>query len=117
MVPSEDAKAELSMYQTPKIVTDDPSLFPNVARILDVMLCKIDPANPILVQSLSTMNLNIQVGVLLPKGVAATSKAVKASKKLKKPDQQPSVPEMTEKEFTKPVHKKVEKIAFKDFSH
>lgn len=58
---------------------------------------------------MKTINPDSQVGILLPKGVEGTWRAVKASKKSKKPDQQTSVPEQIEKAVTKPVHEKVEK--------
>ena len=61
------------------------------------------------VQYLKTINLDVQVGVLLPKGVEGTSKVVKASKKPKKPEQPKSVPMQIEKDVMKPVQESVEK--------
>lgn len=86
-VPSEDAKMEFSTYKSPKVVSDDPVLFSAVAQILDAMLRKVDPAYPILVHYLTTINLNVQVRALFPNGVEGTSRVVKVYKKPKKPEQ------------------------------
>lgn len=69
LVPLLYAKMEFSMYQAPKIVTDDPALFHNMARIPDVMLRKVDPDYPILVNYFSTINPDVQVGVYMQKWV------------------------------------------------
>lgn len=103
MVPSQYAKADFSIYQHPKVVSDDPMLFPTVARIQDAMLRKVDPAHPVLVHYLTTINPDVQIEVLLPKGAEGTSKAVKVSKKPKKPEQPKSVHVQIKKEVTKLV--------------
>ena len=38
LIPSTDEKVEFSLLQTPKLVTDDPVIFPSVARIPEAML-------------------------------------------------------------------------------
>ena len=91
LLPSEDAKVMFKTYRIPKIVTDDPVLLPTVARILDAMLRKLDPAHPNLVHYFTTINLDVQIQVLLPKGEEGTSKVVNVSKKLKIPEQPKSV--------------------------
>lgn len=62
------------------MVTDDHVLFPSVARIPDAMLRRIDPANLILVQYFTSVNPNVTVGVLLPKGAEGTSNHAKKNK-------------------------------------
>ncbi|CAI9290725.1 unnamed protein product [Lactuca saligna] len=59
---------------------DEHVVLPNVARIPNVMLQKLDPANPNLMAYLQTINPSIETGVLLPKGIAGTSKRGKNSK-------------------------------------
>ena len=43
MVPSDAETTEFSTMATPRVVVDDPVRFPNVARIVDVMLRHVDP--------------------------------------------------------------------------
>ncbi|CAH1418779.1 unnamed protein product [Lactuca virosa] len=78
------------------------------------MLRSIDPANPILVQYLTTVNPNVQVGVLLPNGAEGTWKVVKASKKSKKTEQTKFVPEQVENEVTEAIHENAEKEVSKE---
>ncbi|CAH1443931.1 unnamed protein product [Lactuca virosa] len=78
------------------------------------MLRRIDPANPILVQYLTSVNPNVTVGVLLTKGVEVTSKAAKASKKTKKTEQPKSVHEHVEKDGSKLVQENEEKEVSKE---
>lgn len=54
LVPFDVANAKFSNYRPPKVVSDDPILFPTVARIPYAMLQKVDPAPPVLVQYLTT---------------------------------------------------------------
>lgn len=91
------------------MVTDDHVLFPSVARIPDAMLRRTDPANPILVQYFTSVNPNVTVGVLLPKGAEGTSKHAKAYKKSKKSKKPKFVHEHVEKEITKYIEESVEK--------
>lgn len=112
LVPFHDANAKFSIYQHPKVVYDDSVLFHHVARIPYAMLQKADPNHPILVHYLTTVNPNVQIGVLWPKGVERTSKGAKVSKKLKKPDQ----PKLlhVQKDITKSVQENVEKETQKE---
>lgn len=96
------------------MVIDDPFLFPNVARILDAMLRRIDPANPILVQYLASININVTVGVIFPKGIEDSSKAVKAQKKKKKTEQPKPIQEHVEKEVSQSVQENVENEVSKE---
>lgn len=74
MVPEDEPKVDLFLYQHPKVVQDDSEVFPNVARIHDAMLHKIDLADLVLVAYLQRINPSIKTGVLLPKVIVGTSK-------------------------------------------
>ena len=69
LVPTDVPKDEFGIYQHPKNVEDDSEVFPNVSRISDAMLRKVDPKNPILGSYLTTINPTVETGVLIPKGV------------------------------------------------
>lgn len=71
------------MMATPRVVVDDPVLFPNVARIVDVMLRHVDPQNQLFVQHLASTDSSILTGVLPQKRAEGSSKAVKVPKKKK----------------------------------
>lgn len=77
-------RLSLFFYQQPKTVEDNSKVFPNVERILDGMLRKVDPSNPFLVVYLQSINPSVEIGVLLPKGIVGTSKRRKGSKKVTK---------------------------------
>lgn len=64
-------------YHFPKIVEDDSDVFPNVARIFDGMLKKVDPTNSILVEYLKHINNSFETGILLQKDAGGSSKRVK----------------------------------------
>ena len=49
LVPANVPKVEFGIYQDPKNVEDDLEVFPNVARIPDAMLRKLDLKNHVLV--------------------------------------------------------------------
>lgn len=83
-VPTDVPKDKFGIHQYPKTVEDDSEGFPNVARLPDAMLRKVDPTNPILVAYLHTINPTIETVVLFPKGVAGTSERSKGSKKSSK---------------------------------
>ncbi|CAI9281406.1 unnamed protein product [Lactuca saligna] len=78
LVPSDVPKEEFTLYQHLKTVEDDSEVFPTVARILDAMLQNVDPTNPVLVSYLTTINPNVEVGVLLQKLIRGTSKHEKS---------------------------------------
>lgn len=59
---------EFFIYQHPKSVEDDHVLFPIVAWILDAMLRKVDPTNPVLVTYLKTLNPDVHVGFFYQMG-------------------------------------------------
>lgn len=84
MVPNNVPKVEFVLCQHAKTVEDDSEVFPNVARILDAMLCRIDTVDPVLVAYLETINLSIETCVLLAKGIIGTSKHGKNPKKATK---------------------------------
>lgn len=69
------------MYHYPKNIEDNPDMFPTVACIPDAMLQKVDPANPLLVDYLQTINTSIKTGVLLQKYTKGPLKKRGASKK------------------------------------
>lgn len=62
-VPANEAKAEFMKYHFPKSVEDDSEVFPNVARITDRMLKKIDPTNSVLVKYLKRINPSVKTRV------------------------------------------------------
>ena len=101
LVPFDVPKVEFTVYQHPKIVEDDPYLFPSVAQTPDAMLRKVYPSNRVLFSYLSTINPDVQIGVLLPKGIEGTSKRGKGSKKSMKVTQPKSDHVIVEKEVTK----------------
>lgn len=74
LVPCDVPKAEFSIYQHLKCVEAHPIIFPSVARITNVMLRNVDPSNPVIVISLTTINPDVKIGVLFPKGIKGTSK-------------------------------------------
>lgn len=49
LVPSGVKTVEFPTIATPRIFVDDPTVFPNVARIMDAMLKLVDPKNLLLV--------------------------------------------------------------------
>lgn len=79
-VPANDLKHEFVVYQHPKTMDDDSEIFPNIARIPDAMLRKVDPADPILVAYLQTINPSIET-CYLPKDVGSPSKERKSTTK------------------------------------
>lgn len=81
MVPENEEKAEISMYHYPTTVGDSPEEFPIVARIPDAMLRKVNPANPVLVAYLQTINPCIQIRVALVKSTEGLLKKYRGSKK------------------------------------
>lgn len=109
MIPSEDAKADFSIYQHPKVVCDDLVLFPIVARILDSMLRKVDSSYQVLVHYLTTINLDVQSrGFVAKKGIRKLE-FVKVSKKPKNLKQPKPVPVQIKREVTKPVQETIAK--------
>ena len=76
-VPVDEPKAEFLTYHFLKTVKDDVEVFPNIARILDSMLKKIDPSNPILVAYLQTINPLVQTGILFQETNEGSSKKSK----------------------------------------
>lgn len=103
LVHADVRKAEFGIYQHSNTVEDNSEVFPNVTRIPDVMLRKVDPSNPILVAYLQTINHTFKTSVLLPKGIAGTSKRGKSSKKSPKHEKPKSIPETVKKEVMKPA--------------
>ncbi|KAL7612549.1 hypothetical protein Lser_V15G06652 [Lactuca serriola] len=86
----EDAEvAEFSLYQFPKTVEDDETVFTHVARIPDAMLRKVSQTHKVLVRYLRTVDPSEQTGVLLD--VATPSKKKKISKKDAKGSSSPKV--------------------------
>lgn len=77
---------------------DDSTIFPNVARISDLMLKLMDPKNQLLVKYSASINTSHPTWFLPQKGVEETSKASKASKKKKPVDKPQSVDEEIVKE-------------------
>lgn len=63
LVPDNEETTTFLVFRHPKTV--DAELFPTVARIPDAMLHKVDPSHPVLVSYLKTINLDIEIGVLL----------------------------------------------------
>lgn len=102
-VPSEDKKAEVSTLQTKKLVIDNPIHFSSVSHILEAILRENDPANRILVKYLASINTTVMVGVLFPKGVKGSSKAIRAPKEKKKTEQPKPIQENVEEEVSKEV--------------
>lgn len=103
LVPADIPTVEFGVYQHPNNLADDLEVFPTVARIPDAMLRKVDPTNPILVAYLQSVNPSVKIGVLLPKGIAASSKRCKSPKKSSKVDKPKVVPDVVTKRGTKPV--------------
>ncbi|CAI9303066.1 unnamed protein product [Lactuca saligna] len=81
-----------------RIVVDDPTIFPIVARIPYVMLKLVDPQNLLLVQYLASIDSTISIGVLPSKRAEGSSKSSKAPKK-KKVEKPPIVDEGVTKEI------------------
>lgn len=69
-------------------------VFPTVSRILDAMLCKINPTHPVLVQYLKIINPDIETGVLLSN---SKTKTKKGSKKNVESPSKPSPPKVVKK--------------------
>lgn len=46
------------MMADPRVVVDDPTFFPNVARIPNVMLRHYDPKNPVIVLYLASIDFS-----------------------------------------------------------
>ena len=80
-IPTDEAKAEIMKYHFPKIVEDDLEVYPNVARIPDGMLKKIDPTNSVLVAYLKHVNPSVKTRILLKICEEGSSKKVKKLKK------------------------------------
>lgn len=83
----------------PKVVVDDPSIFPTVSRILNAMLRHVDPQNPLLVYYLSSIDSSVSIGVLPSKGAEGSSKDSQVLKKKKQAEK----PTIMEDEVTKEI--------------
>ena len=59
LVPEGEQTADFSLYHFIKNTEDDQDMFPNVSRIPDGMLRKVDPTNPILLAYMKTVNPSI----------------------------------------------------------
>lgn len=73
-IPNDVPNAEFVMYQHPKTTEDNFVVFPSVARILNAMIRKVDPGNPVLVAYPKTFNRSEETTVLLHKGINGPSK-------------------------------------------
>lgn len=117
MAPADVPTLEFRIYQHLKHDEDDSQVFPNVARIQDAMLRKVDPTNPILVAYLLLVNPSVETGVFLPKGIVGCSKRGKSPKKPSKDEKSKVVPEVVEKAVTKPVPEYVQETVVQDIHH
>lgn len=64
-------------YQFQKTFENDSDIFPNVARIPNGTLKKVDPTNSILVEYLKHVNPSVETGILLQKSDVGSSKKVR----------------------------------------
>lgn len=69
-------------YHFPNLVEDDYEVSPNVARILDAMLKKINPSNSVLVANLKNVNPFVETRILFPGSDKGSSKKSKRSKNM-----------------------------------
>lgn len=60
LVSESDELVDFATYNFTKLVEDDVGIFPNVARIPDAKLQKVNPKNLILIEYLKTINLSIK---------------------------------------------------------
>lgn len=98
MVHVDDPMAEFGIYQHPKLVTDDVDDFPNVSRVPNSMLRKVNPIDLVLLPYLQTINPSTVTKVLLENFVG-TSNRTRGSKKSTKAS--PSKPDPSPKNIVK----------------
>lgn len=108
-VPTDEEKAEFLKYHFPKEVKDDVEVFPNIARIPDAMLKRVDPVNPVLLEYLKSVNPDVQIGMLLSKIDEGPSKKSRKSKKdskstPEKPVQEPKPKKPLKKQSNEEEH-------------
>lgn len=60
LVSESDELVDFATYNFTKLVEDDVGIFPNVARIPDAKLQKVNPKNLILIEYLKTINPSIK---------------------------------------------------------
>lgn len=72
-----EPKAEFSLYHHPKTLEDNQDAFPTVSRIIDAILRRVDPTNPVLVAYLTTINPSIEAAMLLSKTLVVYRRKVK----------------------------------------
>lgn len=87
---------EFPTYHYQKIIEDDVDIFPTVARIPDVMLQKVDPTNPVLIEYLKNVNTSVETRKLLEKSNEDSSKKRQGSKKKEQASPSKSSPEKVE---------------------
>lgn len=97
MVPLDIETAEFSTLVDPRLVAYDPVVFPNVARIPYAMPRCIDMQNKIFIKYLVSIDSNVSVGILPPKGVEDCSKVFKVTKKKTQTDKPQHVSEEVSK--------------------
>lgn len=97
-VPADEQKVELLKYNFQKAIEDDEEMFPNIARIPDAILKRVDPTNSVLMEYLILINPNVKTSVLLAKLDEGSSKKYRRSKKNDK--------STTEQPVNEPVVKK-----------
>lgn len=110
VVHEDEPKAEFSLYHHPKMVEDNQDEFPSVARILDALLRRVDPTNPVLEAYLTTINPLIETRVLLSKFVAGPSNKSKGSKKGVKASPSKPSPKPVEKVVIVSLNKVAKKV-------
>ena len=93
--------SESSTYHYLKTVEDNAKNFPNIARIPNVMLQKVDPVNPILVEYLTNISPSVETGTLLDVSAEGSSKNKRGSKKIVQESSPPASPAKVSKKSSK----------------